>query len=1233
MAKLLRYAPEIQKQISVMVETCKNVGNFLVLLMLFLFIYAIMGMQLFGGKFVFVLEDGTTEHYRKNFDDFLWANLTVFQVLTGCDWTVPMRAAIRAYSFPAAFYFVSLIMLGNYILFNLFVAILLEGFAETEEMDVEEDDKLSFAEMLDDIKAQMMLEEDLEDDIKKVEVWRASVAQCENEFEAVLGAVLNQILAELNPVLLPHLWALRRELCDLMLAFKDALKDEIALLEAAANSKSPKSKKSPSVVPTVIRPLDLEPAVPNPLLAGDNYYPPLDVEKAKCQKSKATGGLNGRRDSHSDYMTAIDDLSNELEQEEAKERTATADKYSTPTPLGDEDYLDHLERSIIEVEVDEITVDTKKGSPVESKVTIASSEEVDEDYLSSIETSIMESEHGQEPCPNPARRKSQVQYEHELDDLLNDDMPDLVATSSVGGNGSGSGNAIAPADADPIGTPHACTPMQLITQSELRASVDSERREGSGIGAMEGAGVGQGSHGLSTPREAAQPLNGPATEWATPRDAPLNGVKNGINGESLSGQGLNGAKGSSLSRPTTKGALADRRNTGRRRSVQQLQRGDQPVNFEEMSAWEKCTLGNSQSLFILPDDNGSTCLGKVRQWCRKTIVHAWFDRIVILLILGSSICLAWENPSIQDGSTTRIALTVGDYFFFVAFTIELLLKVFALGFWWGDDAYINNPWNKLDCFLVSTSWIDFVLANVGVSGGMLSLLRIFRMLRALRPLRMISRAPGLKLVVQTLMASMKPVSNTLGICVGFFAMFSILGMQLFMGKFFYCSVDESYYADVDTKAECEALEGATWKNQEYNFDNLGQGMLALFVLATLDGWVDYMYNGIDAVAIDKNPKENYNEFMVAFYLLFLIMGGFMVLNMFIGVIVDTFQACAQLIRTANKLKAELGIDIEEEPEEEEEEAPYHLEYNCARMWMYHHVENPNFDNVINGVIMANVLSMCIEFWDQPDSYTLFLQILNYIFCVIFLYEVVAKTMAWGWCRAFANHWYKFDFFIVATSFLGVATDITGGDWLPLNPTILRVLRIFRVARMLKVAKSMDGLRSLLSTVGKSLPQVGNLMILLFLVFFIFSALGVELFGKLDCPESNPCLGLDEKHANFKYFAMAMLTLFRIATGNAWSTIMKDALREAPACNDDQECEYNCCASPFMTPLYFGMFIVISAFMLLNIVIAVLMGNLDEAKEEMAAEVDSARLALEEVCLAQRTEIYQQIQKEKLDDAS
>ncbi|CAF5183456.1 unnamed protein product, partial [Rotaria sp. Silwood1] len=65
---------------------------------------------------------------------------------------------------------------------------------------------------------------------------------------------------------------------------------------------------------------------------------------------------------------------------------------------------------------------------------------------------------------------------------------------------------------------------------------------------------------------------------------------------------------------------------------------------------------------------------------------------------------------------------------------------------------------------------------------------------------------------------------------------------------------------------------------------------------------------------------------------------------------------------------------------------------------------------------------------------------------------------------------------------------------------------------------------------QTLPQVENLGLLFFLLFFIFTALGVELFGILKCNEERPCTGLD-KHAHFTDFDIAFLTLFRIATGD------------------------------------------------------------------------------------------------------
>jgi len=156
----------------------------------------------------------------------------------------------------------------------------------------------------------------------------------------------------------------------------------------------------------------------------------------------------------------------------------------------------------------------------------------------------------------------------------------------------------------------------------------------------------------------------------------------------------------------------------------------------------------------------------------------------------------------------------------------------------------------------------------------------------------------------------------------------------------------------------------------------------------------------------------------------------------------------------------------------------------------------------------------------------------------------------------------------------------------LNPTIIRIMRVLRIARILKILKAADGVQSLLNCVSTALPQVGNLGGLFFLIFFIFSALGIELFGKLDCT-LDTCHGLD-RHAHFRNFGYAMLTLFRISTGDNWSGVFKDCLNQ-DLCADD------CSIMKYVSPLYFFFFVTTSQFVLVNVVVAVLMKQLEDSK--------------------------------------
>ncbi|XP_071481448.1 voltage-dependent T-type calcium channel subunit alpha-1G-like, partial [Diadema antillarum] len=219
------------------------------------------------------------------------------------------------------------------------------------------------------------------------------------------------------------------------------------------------------------------------------------------------------------------------------------------------------------------------------------------------------------------------------------------------------------------------------------------------------------------------------------------------------------------------------------------------------------------------------------------------------------------------------------------------------------------------------------------------------------------------------------------------------------------------------------------------------------------------------------------------------------------------------------------------------QVPYYQNYSKTRKAIHDVVMNKYFDLVVAGIIFLNVITMALEYYLMPQVMIDILTYFNYAFTAVFILEAIFKIIALGLKQYFKDGWNQLDITIVILSIAGIVMEEMESDIIPINPTIIRIMRVLRIARVLKLLKMAKGIRALLETVFLALPQVGNLGLLFFLLFFIFAALGVELFGRLDCTEDNPCEGLG-RHASFKHFFIAFLTLFRIATGDNWNGIMK-----------------------------------------------------------------------------------------------
>lgn len=140
-------------------------------------------------------------------------------------------------------------------------------------------------------------------------------------------------------------------------------------------------------------------------------------------------------------------------------------------------------------------------------------------------------------------------------------------------------------------------------------------------------------------------------------------------------------------------------------------------------------------------------------------------------------------------------------------------------------------------------------------------------------------------------------------------------------------------------------------------------------------------------------------------------------------------------------------------------------------------------------------------------------------------EALLKLIGYGIRFYFLDTWNRFDFLIVILSIIAIDEDIFQFK--------VTAFRIIRVARLLRMVKSSKGLKNLLKALWLSLKNIVNVGLILFLIFFTFSVAGMDLFGEINDGE------FINGDANFSTFYLAIITLFRCATGEDWNGVMHD----------------------------------------------------------------------------------------------
>ncbi|KAL6459509.1 hypothetical protein MHYP_G00312680 [Metynnis hypsauchen] len=602
-------------------------------------------------------------------------------------------------------------------------------------------------------------------------------------------------------------------------------------------------------------------------------------------------------------------------------------------------------------------------------------------------------------------------------------------------------------------------------------------------------------------------------------------------------------------------------------------------------------------------------LHRFRVLCHKIVNHNVFTNLILFFILLSSISLAAEDPVKSDSFRNQI-LSYADHVFTGLFTIEIILKMTAYGAFLHKGSFCRNYFNILDLVVVSVS-----LISSGIQSSAINVVKILRVLRVLRPLRAINRAKGLKHVVQCVFVAIRTIGNIVIVTTLLQFMFACIGVQLFKGKFYYCT-DSSK----QTQAECRGTyilykdgnvgkpERAprTWENSDFNFDDVLQGMMALFAVSTFEGWPGLLYRAIDSHAEDVGPIYNYRVVISIFFIIYIIIIAFFMMNIFVGFVIVTFQEQGE----QEYKNCELDKNQRQCVEYALKARPLrrYIPKNPYQYKVWYVVNSTYFEYLMFTLILLNTICLAMQHHGQSASFNIAMNILNMLFTGLFTVEMILKLIAFKPRGYFSDPWNVFDFLIVIGSIIDVIlSEINPADPSASTPSsVVRPMqrenqnpednarisitffRLFRVMRLVKLLSRGEGIRTLLWTFIKSFQALPYVALLIVMLFFIYAVIGMQVFGKIALRDNSQI----NRNNNFQTFPQAVLLLFRCATGEAWQEIML-------ACSPNRPCEKGSeegpssedCGSHFAI-IYFVSFYMLCAFLIINLFVAVIMDNFD-----------------------------------------
>ncbi|OCF43572.1 high-affinity cell membrane calcium channel [Kwoniella heveanensis CBS 569] len=611
-----------------------------------------------------------------------------------------------------------------------------------------------------------------------------------------------------------------------------------------------------------------------------------------------------------------------------------------------------------------------------------------------------------------------------------------------------------------------------------------------------------------------------------------------------------------------------------------------------------------QSLWIFKQSN------PVRRFCQACVAPAYGDRIfgrpahpvlqlvvktiVFCAVVASVTVAAVASPSYRRGYYAENGVFRGTWFDLsevalgMVFVIEAAIKIIADGFMFAPNAYLLSLWNVLDFIILITLLINTTTSLIFIGG----LSRVTRALKSFRALRLITLFSRLRDTLHAvLFAGALKILDASILMVLYLIPFAVWGLNIFSGLLYYCNDEDStglatcsgQFSTSPVDNSLPYLVPRVWANptldeSKWAFDSFRESILILFEIVSLEGWIDVMASVMNISGRDLQPQNMASQWNAIYMLIFNLFGGVIILTLFVSIIIKNFSTRSgnALLTTEQRQWVDLSKFIKAQTPSQLPKGRPNLPFKA---WCYDRAVNKYgiWANIFTWIYYIHMLLLMMQDFSNNILTDVQLDLIFLILTVLYAIDLLVRFYGLGFKSFRANGWNLFDVVVITGSFattipaLQAASAGEAG-----NQVNIQLQKLFLVSISLKLVQRISSLNQLFKTSVASLPAIGNLFLLWATLFIFYAILFLEVFGLTKAGNS-----AGTRFQNYYSFGNALVMLAFMSTGEGWNAYMHDYTISYPRCTESGNfLESDCGSAPGAYTLFISWNIV-SMYIFLN----------------------------------------------------